>query len=129
MKSKFKLSVTNTEYFINQAKKTVTCKMKFGLDGPEQALRLFQDYMFTYDQSLITNEIVATAKLDPKDTFDEDAGMKIARTKAETAMYRRVGRAMYRFGRYLASSLSHTEDMLEKSVNVIEHNDKYLEKF
>lgn len=129
MKSKFKLSVTNTEYFINQAKKTVTCKMKFGLDGPEQAMRLFHDYMFVFDQDVIPNEIIATAKLGPEDTFDEEVGMKIARAKAETAMYRRVGRAMYRFGRYMASSLAHTQDMLEKAANVIEHNNKYLEKF
>lgn len=129
MKNKFKLSVSNTEYFINPAKKTVTCKMKFSLDGPEQAMRLFYDYMYQYDQSMIDNEVIATAKLMPGDEFDENVGMKVARTKAETLMYRRAGRAMYRFGRYLASSLAHAQDMLEKSVCVIDHNDKYLDKF
>ncbi len=129
MKNKFKLSVSNTEYFINPAKKTVTCKMKFNLDGPEQAMRLFYDYMYQYDQSMIDNEVIATAKLKPGDEFDENVGMKIARAKAESLMYRRMGRAMYRFGRYLASSLSHAQDMLEKSVCVIDHNDKYLSKF
>ena len=44
MKDKLKVSVYNTKYYINQAKKTVTCVLDFELRGPDR----FREMLFNF---------------------------------------------------------------------------------
>lgn len=128
MKERLKLSVRDTKYYINPAKETVTCVMKFTMDGPTDTMRAIDDYIWATNESFDTT-VTVTAKVRSGDVFNEEVGVKIARTKAESAMYRRVGRLMYRVAEHYSGVFKNVYDFAQKSSGVIIHNDKYLQKF
>ena len=135
----FKLSFAEPTFYVNENKKTVTCVMTVrpGIKG---------DYKMEYVINTIAREFlngadydafkhsfstIATAKLDPQDTFDIEAGKKVARAKAESKAYnfyaRLVDRALY--GRFIELLDSTTDEFFDKAASVIEHNDTYLTQF
>ena len=130
---KFKLSFSEPQYFINEQKKTVTCKMKYSLKSTDYNLfRMFLDiaYWSKTDEDLIEYETIATAKLDPLDTFDPEIGKKVARAKAESFAYKRVSKQMLRiYNKYNLIMGNAVNELCIKSKGVQEHNDKYLSQF
>ena len=135
----FKLSFKEPRFYVNEEKKTVTCVMSVlpGIKGNnkmESILNLIaREYLNPADYEAFANlfSTVATAKLDPQDTFDIEVGKKVARTKAESAAYayyaRLVDRAIY--GQFMDNLDAITEEFFDKSDAVIEHNNEYLDKF
>ena len=128
MKDKLKVSVYNTKYYINQAKKTVTCVLDFELRGPDR----FREALFSYiyhSKDPFQWRVVMTARLDPQDQFDPDKGCQIARAKAETSMYLTTAKLLDRFNNYLLYNiLPYASNFQVTASQVVNHNNEYLSK-
>ena len=135
----FKLSFKEPTFYVNENKKTVTCVMTVypGIKGDykmENILNLIaREYLnpADYDAFKYSFSTVATAKLDPQDTFDIEVGKKVARTKAESAAYAYYARLVDRtiYGQFMDNLDVITEEFFDKADSVIEHNNEYLDKF
>lgn len=135
----FKLSFKEPTFYVNETKKTVTCVMTVlpGVKGDykmENILNLIaREYLnpADYDAFRYSFSTVATAKLDPQDTFDIEVGKKVARTKAESAAYAYYSRLVDRliYSRFMDDIDTITEEFFDKADSVIEHNNEYLDKF
>lgn len=128
MKDKLKVSVYNTKYYVNQAKKTVTCVLDFELRGPDKFREVLFDYIYR-SKDPFQWRVVMTARLDPQDQFDPDKGCQIARAKAETSMYLTTAKLLDRFNNYLLYNLlPYANDFQVTASQVINHNNEYLSK-
>lgn len=135
----FKLSFTEPTFYVNENKKTVTCVMTVrpGIKGDykmEYVINtIAREFLNTsdYDAFKHSFSIVATAKTDPKDTFNAEIGKKVARAKAESKAYAYysglIDRALY--GSFTTELDNATDNFFDKTESVIEHNNKYLAKF
>jgi len=73
---------------------------------------------------------VATAKTLPGDEFDQHKGEQISRAKAESMAYNRVSKFFMRLHNWYTENIaSSMVDFAEKSLDVISHNNKYIESF
>lgn len=134
MDKQFKISVIETEYFTNVKKKTVTCKIYYKIKTSDDrknyainALNVFVDGGM-YMDSVYT--AVATAKTFTGDEFDQHKGEQISRAKAESMAYNRVGKFFMRLHSWFAENVaSSMVEFSKKSLDVISHNNKYIESF
>lgn len=133
MHNEIKLSFTDYQYYINQAKNTVTCKVICNLNCPLNVSRLYSELRFLDDslnlQYLDRFVVRATAHLNPSDEFDEEKGMNIARAKAESIAYEKVRKHLKKLHKTLHEVNCHITDFANKALNVIYHNDEYLSSF
>lgn len=135
----FKLSFGEPTFYVNENKKTVTCVMTVrpGIKGNCKMEHVINTIAWAclnsadYEAFKYSFSTVATAKLDPQDTFDIEVGKKIARAKAESKAYDYysclLDRALY--GRFAELLDSATDEFFVKTDSVIEHNIKYLSQF
>ena len=128
-RNEIKISFKEPKFHIDRANKVVVCI----LEGTPRYPKVI-DYTFT----TITNlryenvdeiKVKAIAKLSPDDNFDENIGMKVALAKAENKAYEQVCVNLKEYMRSINTVINQCKDFFYKSANVIEHNDKYLEKF
>lgn len=125
----FKLSVNNIDYFVNEEKKCVTCRVNYVLKAADETLLL----LFGAD-CLVDNcdfgEAVATARVHADDVFDVETGKKVARAKAESLAYRQVVNYLDNITEVYSRKFMRPALMfIEKAEKVIDHNDEYLEQF
>lgn len=122
-----KISVIDCQYFVNEKKKTVTCKMFYALKMEEVISNAFRFLIGEYPHC--PQSVIATAYLAPGDTFDEKKGKQVARAKAETMAYKEMLPLMDK----LRNTLNYVEvEMSEfgfKATDTIEHNKEYLSTF
>ena len=127
MSYRIKLSETDCEYFINEEKKTVSCKMFYRLKMDSDMnivfAHLFDEYPF-YPES-----VTATTHLSEGDTFDVNKGMQVARAKAETIAYKIARKNVKKLSDKLASMLVCTNDFENRAEDVINHNKEYRKTF
>lgn len=128
-RNEIKISFKEPKFHIDKANKVVVCI----LEGTPRYPKVI-DYTFT----TITNlryenvdeiKVKAIAKLSPDDNFDENVGMKVALAKAENKAYEQVCVNLKEYMRSINTVIEQCKDFFYKSTNVIEHNNKYLEKF
>ena len=124
MRQKLKLSVYNTEFYVNEKKKRVRCKMQFGIRGDIDTLLLVD--MFS-DRDCF--EVMAEANTDPQDQFDIETGKKVARAKAESMAYKQLNNMLRRIALKTYYAMQDFMDFDIKADGVREHNDKYLAAF
>ena len=128
MKDKLKVSVYNTKYYVNQAKKTVTCVLDFELRGPDKFREALFNYIY-HSKDPFQWRVVMTARLDPQDQFDPDKGCQIARAKAESSMYLTTAKLLDRFNNYvLYNILPYAYNFQVTASQVVNHNNEYLSK-
>ena len=127
MNNRIKLSETHCQYFVNEEKKTVTCKLTYSLktdyDTEEALVHLINMFPF------YTQNATATTHLAEGDTFDVKKGMQVARAKAETMAYKRMKQIIKTLSGKLASMLVSTNDFVNRADDVIKHNNEYLKTF
>ena len=127
MSNRIKLSETSCEYFINEEKKTVTCKLNYSLktdrDTEEALVHLINMFPF------YTQNATATTHLSDGDTFDVKKGMQAARAKAETMAYKQMKQIIKTLSGKLASMLVSTNDFVHRADDVIKHNNEYRKTF
>lgn len=134
MDKQFKISVIETEYFTNVKKKTVTCKIYYKIKTSDYRQNYVIDGLNTFvDGGMYVNNVytaVATAKTFPGDEFDKHKGEQISRAKAESMAYNRVSNFFVRLHNWYAENIaSPMTEFTQKSLDVISHNDKYIETF
>lgn len=124
---KIKIHFDEPEFFVNEEKKTVTCKLRGGLVLP---FELFNIRCFWMNRSFDEEKIVtATAKCSPEDTFDIDKGKRIALAKAENKItYYFSDNVVDRIYSTIVSELTTScEDFRLRSYKFAEHNYAYIE--
>lgn len=124
---KIKICFGEPEFFINEEKKTVTCKLRGGLVLP---FELFNIRCFWMNGSFDEEKIVtATAKCCPEDTFDIDKGKRIALAKAENKItYYFSDNVAYTIYSTIVSKLKTCcENFQFRSYKFAEHNYAYIE--
>ena len=134
MDKQFKISVIKTEYFTNVKKKTVTCKIYYKIKTSDYRQNYVIDGLNKFvDGGMCVNNVytaVATAKTLPGDEFDQHKGEQISRAKAESMAYNRVSNFFVRLNKWYAENIaSPMTEFTKKSLDVISHNDKYIETF
>ena len=82
-----KVSFYDTTYYINEEKKTVTCKTYYTITGNQRDLIKYMAYITNNPIDTLVSYSVATAHLSDGDTWDVEVGKKVARAKAETKAY------------------------------------------
>lgn len=127
MNNRIKLSETDCQYFINEEKKTVSCKMFYRLKMDSDIIGLLAHLLDEYPCYLQT--VTATTHLAEGDTFDVKKGMQVAKAKAETMAYKRMRQIMKRLSGKLASMLVVTNDFENRAEDTIKHNEEYLKTF
>ena len=119
-----KISVTGYNYYVNEAKKTVGCRMFFDIKGPDCVIKILEQFADT-----ACCEVHAEAHLDPADKFDYKTGVRIARAKAESMAYRRANNLFKRICGKLADAAIAFANFDEKTAQVLDHNKEYIAKF
>ena len=127
MNNRIKLSETSCEYFINDKKKTVSCKMFYRLKLDNDIVGVFTHLFDEYPCYL--QHVTATTHLAEGDTFDVKKGMQVARAKAETMAYKNMRQLMKKLSGKLASMLVVTNDFENRAEDVINHNNEYIKTF
>lgn len=125
--SKFKISFNEEpQFFIDEKRKTVVCKMIGLLRGP------FADYWggeVSLKELYEEIEGVAVAKCSEKDTFDINRGKRIALAKAENTIYKLARNFLTeRITEIYTSILRKTAEFSQKSDWCINHNKFYIDK-
>lgn len=128
-RNEIKISFAEPKFHIDRANKVVVCILE-GTPLYPKAI----DYTINTITNLMYADVAeikvkAIAKLSPGDEFDENIGMKVALAKAENKAYEQVCVNLKEYMRNINTVIEQCKDFFYKSANVIEHNNKYLEKF
>lgn len=137
---KFKLKFWEPDYYVNEAKGTVTCVLKFRLGGvigskkdedAFKAVRYVTESVYGEDNPISYNySVTETAKLDPKDTFNAEIGKKVARAKAESSAYKFCSKILTKsIEKFTFNLASAAANFIKKASGVVVHNKRYLEQF
>lgn len=122
-----KLSVIDCQYFINEKKKTVTCKMFYALKMDVSMENVFACLLKEYPYC--AQAVVATAYLADGDTFDKKKGMQVARAKAESMAYKEMVPLMSNLRDILNNIEMGITEFGFKAYDTINHNKEYLKTF
>ena len=117
-----KISFEAPHFYTKEDK--VFCKLGFYIKGSDDVIRIIENFA---DAECC--EVTAYAKLHPEDNFDMNAGMKVARARAESMAYRQFERMLCRITCRMMGVIDSFADFNEKTHNVIESNNKYIAKF
>lgn len=137
---KIKLSFEEPEFYVNEAKRTVTCVLKYKMRSTSNnrynnlwsALRYMSDHVLDDDTNVLRYEFIATetAVACPEDDFDVEKGKKIARAKAEASAYKYTAKALYKvMGEALKVLTDSSAEFITKASIVHKHNQEYIETF
>ena len=134
MDKNFKLSVINTEYSTDYEKKTVTCKIQYKIKVSDDKMKQTINSICKFiDGSKYIGEVYtaeATANLHPDDVFDEHKGKQVSRAKVESIVYNQVSSFFVRFHNWYVENMKEPMvNFVNKSVNIITHNEEYIETF
>lgn len=127
-----KLSFYNTVYYINEEKKTVTCKTYYSITSSQSRLLNYMAHITDNDHP---HELYAigTARLYENDNWDIETGKKVARAKAETKAYEYVAKRANKIARDtmdISLKINGLCGTVSKMANKVrKHNDEYLSKF
>lgn len=137
---KIKLSFKEPEFYVNEAKRTVTCVLKHRMHSTSDdrdnnlwsALRCMSEHVLDDDANAIQYGfmVTETATASPFDEFDVEKGKKIARAKAEAAAYKHTAKALYKvMGEALKVLTDSSAEFITKASIVCKHNQEYIETF
>lgn len=124
MRNEIKLSFKEPKYEINKEKGTVECYLRYEVLYP----KLLQGIFFLGERTYLYAHGVA--KVNGDDTFDENIGKKISLTKAERKAYAKIRKRLIKqMTNRVVNALDTVTDFIDKSCDVIEHNEEYLEQW
>lgn len=137
--SKFKLQISNEQYFINEEKRTITVVADVRVSVPEFITRTIKEeqlpngYAPAWETLFWEGEYIRmrhTAKCSPDDTWDEEKGRKIAlaalEAKAYRSMAKRLAKWADKFNTFLIQVDNLIGEFMEKSKSAAEHDEKYI---
>lgn len=112
----------NPQYFINEKKGIVTCKMHGLLQTPVEANLWANPKVCSTDV-----DGVGVAKCHADDAFDINVGKKIARARAENECYLAAKRYLIKERSKILSLLHEANLFIDKSYRCCAHNDDYID--
>ena len=114
------------QYIIHPHSGTVVCIMNYAIEPNTEIGWTVRGLMHMFDIH-IPIKCVGVAKLHPGDTWDEKTGMRVAKAKAETQAYLKVSRAISKaMDKIMIEVNPVVDDFIKKSIDVIEHNEKFI---
>ena len=134
MNEMIKLSVIKAEYFTNFKKNTVTCKLTYRIKVTDRKTEYLINYIGGFvDNALYigdTYTVVSTARTLPEDKFNIHKGEQIARAKAESKAYSEVSSFLSKLNDiYTEKLFIPMGNFIDKSCNVIDHNNEFIGTF
>ena len=117
-----KISFETPHFYTKDDK--VFCKLGFSIKGSDDVIRIIENFA---DADCC--EVTAYAKLHPEDNFDINAGMKVARARAESMAYKQFERMLNRITHRMMGVVDSFCDFSYKSDRVIKHNKEFISKF
>lgn len=124
MRNEIKLSFKNPNYEIDKEKGTVECYLRYEVLYPKslQGIFFLGERIYFYAHGV--------AKVSGDDTFDENIGKKISLAKAERKAYAKIRKRLIKqMTSSVINALDTVTDFIDKSCDVIEHDDKYLKQW
>lgn len=106
------------EFYVNEEKKTVACRLKGMLYLASNEYGMFDGY---FDKT-------AVAKCHPDDVFDIALGMRIAHAKAENMAYKCAAKQCSYYMMNLSDNMNAMDDFIEKANNCMSHNVDYIKR-
>lgn len=125
---KIKISFGDPRYIINQHKHTVTCIVRYEIKGNPKVMAMIRSLMAAND-IWPKFEAVGVAYLSPGDTYNEEAGLSVARAKAESNAYFHVQRCIDRTVCEFMGIMPSLQEFENKCTGVIDHNNRYISSF
>lgn len=119
-----KISFDGTAYYVNEKTNKVGCRLTFSFKGPDSVIKVLSQFA-----DVECCEVLAEATLHPKDRFDVEKGVAVARAKAESMAYRKANNMFKRICGKLADVALSFKNFNDKTIRVIEHNNEYISKF
>lgn len=137
---KIKLSFKEPEFYVNEAKRTVTCVLRYRMhstsdDGYNNlwlALGYMSDQVLNEDANVLRYgfRVSETAVAGPMDEFDVEKGKKVARAKAEASAYKHTSKALYKvMDEALKVLTDSSAEFITKASIVCKHNKEYIDTF
>lgn len=120
-RSDIKIRFFNPEFYINEKKQTVTCKLSFRAETPYVIRALINRWL--------SKTVIATATLKNNDSFDVNVGKKVSLAKAENLAYSHVNELAKTTFKSLCSASDAIVEFGRKTKKVREHNVEYMKKF
>lgn len=108
------------EFYVNEKKRTVTCKLVGLLNGPYE-----NSGSVIFPSELI--RVSSTARCHKDDTFDVEKGKRIALSKAENEMYCQASLLVSQFVEKLDFLRNACNDFAVKSIRCQAHNIDYID--
>lgn len=126
-KINFKLSFGDPKFFVNPKERWVRCSVDYYINcGDPRWGNMIDEFWRTSKDPLRMNVTVQVKSYENE--FNEEIGKKVARTRAESAAYKRV---MKFFKRYMDMHFDMTlamQEFFEKAHETVAHNDKYIKE-
>lgn len=120
-RSDIKIRFGKPEFYANEKKQTVTCKLRFKVEAP-YIIRILT-------KCDLVRSVTATATLKNNDTFDMNVGKKISLAKAENMAYSIANNLITDAYKNILNATKAISDFRYKVTRVKEHNIEYMKKF
>lgn len=120
-RSDIKIRFFNPEFYINEKKQTVTCKLHFRVEAP-YIIRVLT-------KCCLAKTVIATATLKNNDVFNVNVGKKVALAKAENMAYSIANNLITDAYKNILNATKAISDFRYKATRVKEHNIEYMKKF
>ena len=111
----FKLQCESIKYEVNESRGTVV------------AIAHFHIPTYVLDEDDI--DTIGVARLDPKDTFKENIGKKVARAKAEQEAYIQFKMLVMKYRKRIALEVEKAQNTINKLNSCIRHQKEYIKSF
>ena len=122
MRNEIKLRFNEPEYIIDRENGVVVCKLTF--------VALWPSYV-EYGNYVLprVRTVKAVARVGEHDVFDYEVGRKVSLAKAEQKAYRKIQRVCFKAIDECVKAFTTFKQFGIKAEGVINHNNKYIEKF
>lgn len=123
IKIKLSFDDSQTRYFVNKKKKSVTCIMRAYLLSCCNGIYMANEYPFRFEDV----KGVGVAKCSSEDVFDENLGKSMARVRAESDAYLIATRILKRTEEKVKVLISAIKKFDTKAFTCMAHNDDYVD--
>lgn len=119
-----KVSFNEPEFYINEKKRTVTCRLEGFLNGPQDNAASWTEEI-DFPSTMLTTS--TTARCHKDDTFDVERGKRIALSKAENDIYSMATLEVSKVAEKLDFLRTACNEFAAKSIRCQAHNIDYID--
>ena len=126
-----KLVFNTPEFFVNESKRAVACKVRFDVRTPKGNYtdgQLFNFAELADDLFCVCMDVVGIAHCSENDVWDVNVGCKIAKARAEEKAYRLVLGSVRKSVKELEELVTVGKDFIAAAEKYCKHNEDYIDK-